>query len=242
MMLMYYNSMDPQILAVRRKQVLYDEKWRKFLKRSWPFRYLPFVEFVLAAGSMATGNVKPDSDFDVIAAVKKGRIFTARFFAVAFFGVLGWRRRKLSHREAAADKICLNHFVTEDSYRLTPPYNSYWIELYRNLVPVFGEVSRLRKFWLTNKDWLGEIRDYRDDLRHRHREDSFFKKAGQSLLGGSFGNLLEQVLKRIQVSRIEKSLKSDPPGFKPRIRYSDDELEFHPDTKRIEEFINRPTA
>ncbi|MDZ4231209.1 MAG: hypothetical protein U1C52_00240, partial [Patescibacteria group bacterium] len=63
------------------KSDLYDRKWSKFLRKVKLFRFVPFVEFVLASGSLATGKVHEGSDFDVMVGVRPGRIFTARFFA-----------------------------------------------------------------------------------------------------------------------------------------------------------------
>src|SRR3989338_3476442 len=117
--------MNEEILPRRQQQVLHDKKWIKFLRRTWLFKHIPFVDFALAAGSMATGNVRPESDFDVIIGARAGRIFTARFFCVIAFGFFGWRRAKLNHKESAADKICLNHFVTEKSYQLSGSRNTY---------------------------------------------------------------------------------------------------------------------
>lgn len=214
--------------------MLYDKKWEKFLQRTWPFRHIPFVDFVLAAGSLAYGNVRQESDFDVIVAVKPGRIFTARLFCILAFGALGWRRKRLNHDEAAADKICLNHFITARTYRLSPPYNAYWQNLYFNLAPVFGGTQKLNEFWEANRDWLGSEKTYYDDLRHLHKTPSASKRFIEKIFSGSFGDALERFVKNIQVKRIEKSLKSDAPGYQPRIIYNDKELEFHPDTRRIE--------
>lgn len=226
--------MEREIIQKRQQQVLYDKKWLKFLRRTWLFRHTPFVDFVLAAGSMAMGNVKPESDFDVIVGVRAGRIFTARFFCVMAFGIFGWRRAKFSHKESAADKICLNHFVTEKSYRLSGPHNAYWQELYQSLVPLFGEPEKINKFFEANSDWLPKQKIYVDDLRHYYKSSSWTKKLREWILGGAFGDWVEKVLRRLQIARIEKSLKNDPPGYKPRIKYGDDELEFHPDTYRIQ--------
>lgn len=225
--------MEKDIIAKRQQQVLHDKKWIRFLRRTWLFRWIPFVEFSLAAGSMATGKVSPGSDFDVIVGARSGRIFTARFFSVIAFGFFGWRRTKLDHKESATDKVCLNHFVTEKSYRLAPPHNSYWKDLYANLVPVFGDTGKIREFFDANKDWLDEARLYGDDLRHAHRADSRAKKFWERLLGGRFGEWVEKNLRAIQIARIERGLGTDS-GYKPRIIYTDDELEFHPDTSRIE--------
>ncbi|MDP2695708.1 MAG: hypothetical protein Q8O87_00455 [bacterium] len=225
--------MKEVVLELRQQQVLYDKKWLKLLKRTWVFRHLPFVEFVLAAGSLATGNVNSNSDFDVIINARYGRIFTARAFAVLLLGLLGWRRRKLSHKEAAADKICLNHFVTDKSLGLAPPYNAYWKNLYKNLIPVYGDQKSVQIFWDANEPWLGEAVLYKNDLRHKYTgSSSLVKRALESLLRGSLGNGFENILKTIQINKIEMGLKLDTPGYMPRIIYSDAELEFHPDTYR----------
>ena len=214
--------------------MLYDEKWIKFRRQTWPFRFIPFVELALAAGSMAIGNVSPKSDFDVIVAAKTGRIFTARASAILVFGLLGWRRKKLSHKEDAADLICLNHFVTERSFRLSGPHDRYWQTLYKNLVPVYGNIDRINQFFTANADWSG-AGVFHDDLRlrHSHRHKSLPKFFLEKFLSGWFGNRLESFLKIIQIRRIERGLANDPPGYQPRIIYNDDELEFHPDTARI---------
>lgn len=235
------RACPPKPLHERRRWVLYDQKWQKFLRRAWVFRQIPFVGFVLAAGSMATGNVNVDSDFDVIVGVREGRIFTARFLLAAFLGVLGWRRKKLSHHEAARDKICLNHFVTRKAYRLSPPHNAYWKSLYQNLVPVYGSEEAIREFFSANKDWLVGNFGYREDLRHLYQKPSAFRQVVEFALRGGLGDKAELILKKIQIVKIEKSLRGDPAGYKPRIKYGSDELEFHPDTKRIEEFKKMPS-
>lgn len=215
--------------------VLYDQKWIKFLRRTWLFRFIPFADFALAAGSMALGNVNPDSDFDVIVGARAGRIFTARFFCVLAFSLLGWRRKKMHNSTGEArDKICLNHFVTPAAFRLSPPHNAYWKNLYWNLVPVFGSVEAVRAFWNANREWLGEKVVYQDDLRHQHKTSSRLKIFLERFLDYLGGDRLEKFLKKIQVEKIEKSLEADQPGHKPRIIYNDNELEFHQDTARIE--------
>ena len=183
---------------------------------------------------MATGSVKPESDFDVIIGARAGRIFTARFFCVIAFGFFGWRRAKLNHKESATDKICLNHFVTEKSYQLSGSRNAYWEELYSNLVPLYGDSEKINKFFEANNGWLKRPKFYSDDLRHLYKKSSWTRKVREWILGGAFGDLVEKILRRIQIAKIERSLKKDPPGYNPRIIYGDDELEFHPDTRRIE--------
>jgi len=127
------------------KSELYELKWKKFLKRVRPFRFVPFVEFVLAAGSLATGKVHEGSDFDVMVGVRQGRIFTARFFSVVIFELFGYRRKGTDHKGNVSDKICLNHFITESAYKLRPPYEGTWVELYQSLVPVMGDEEKIKE-------------------------------------------------------------------------------------------------
>ncbi|MDO8495662.1 MAG: hypothetical protein Q7S32_04100 [bacterium] len=218
---------------------LAESKWRKFLKRVRLFRFVPFVDFVLASGSLATGKLHEKSDFDVIVGVRRGRIFTARFFGVSFSQVMGWRRSKLDGKGEVSDKICLNHFITPKSYRLSPPHNEYWDRLYQNLVPVLGNENKIRDFFRAN-DWMESQRIYRRDSRYIHRTSTLTKKFLEWILGGIFGNKIEGILKENQIKRIESGLPHTL-GRKPRFIYNDSELEFHPDTARIEEMMKRST-
>jgi len=236
--------MGQGLMVKRQQQVLHDKKWIKFLKRTWLFRHLPFMDFALAAGSLATGEVSLNSDFDVIIGARYGRIFTARFFAAAAFGLFGWRRKKAHSYEntktyeSAKDKICLSHFVTEKSYRLAPPHNAYWENLYRNLVPVYGWPEKINEFFIINADWIGDQRNFIDDLRLKYRKSAWQKRFLEKLLNGKIGDKLEAFLREIQIKRIESGLRAES-GYKPRIIYSNEELEFHPDTTRIEQMIKK---
>lgn len=216
---------------------LSDKKWRKFLSRVWLFKFVPFVDFVLAAGSLATGGMNQNSDFDVIVGVRQGRIFTVRMFCFIGFGMFGlWAR----HPDKSKDRLCFNHFVTPRAYRLSPPHNAYWQNLYANLVPVYGKPALIQRFFRANKDWMKEPRLYQLDARHLYKKSNWIKRTREWLLSGFFGDWLEKKLKKIQIKKIEAGLIHKTNTYAPRIIVSDDELEFHPDTKRIE--LYRDTA
>ena len=238
--------MANQALMTSKPFDLAQGKWRKFLRRVRLFRFVPFTDFVLASGSLATGKLHEKSDFDLIVGVRQGRIFTARFFAVIFFGFFGWRRSKLDHKEDSSDKICLNHFITPRSYRLSPPHNAYWNHLYQNLVSVSGNEESISIFFKAN-EWMNPPRIYptspsglrgasKRDSRYLDKGHSLLKKFLERVLGGRFGDEIEKILKQDQVKRIESGLPHSL-GHKPRFIYNDDELEFHPDTRRIEELL-----
>ena len=215
------------------KSELYELKWKKFLKRVRLFRLVPFVEFVLAAGSLATGKVHEGSDFDVMVGVRQGRIFTARFFSVAIFELFGYRRKGTDHKGNVSDKICLNHFVTERAYKLRPPYGGTWMELYQSLVPVMGNEEKIERFFEVN-DWMDPKRVYRRDARYIKINSSPIKELLEWIFRGRMGDGLEKVFKRKQIARIETGLPKAL-GHKGRVFWSDDELEFHPDRSKFEE-------
>src|SRR3989344_7208572 len=233
---------------------VFNQKWQKFLSRVWLFKFIPFVDFVLAAGSLATGNRHENSDFDVIVGVRQGRIFTARAFCILAFGFFGWRRRgvhkSISYANAQVDKLnesdlktyklknlqtkdrfCFNHFVTPAAYRLSEPHNDYWKKLYSSLAPVYGEPAAVQKFFDANAGWAGSRKADIQDNRYLYKKIGLIARFREKILSGALGDWLEQKIKAIQIQRIEKSLKTDS-GYKPRIIYSDNELEFHPNTSR----------
>jgi predicted nucleotidyltransferase len=211
---------------------LYQKKWKKLLKSAKGFSYIPFVNFVLVAGSMATGEINEDSDFDVIIGVGKGRIFTVRQLTAGYFRFFRKARKNNDNKNQAKDKFCLNHFVTSDRYKLDPPYNDYWIYLYKRLIPIFGKKEYIENFFKKN-NWIGDVSINFDYLLEK---DNIVKKILEKILKGKFGNFIEKIFKKYQLRKIEKSIKKSK-GYKPQIRINDNELRFHMDTKRIEKWI-----
>ncbi len=235
--------------AERSRQVIYDQKWRLLTQRARLFRFIPFIEGALGAGSLAVGNVQASSDLDVLVLARAGRIFTARFFSVLAFSILGWRRSKLDHHISAVDKICLNHFITPAAYRFALPQHEYWRALYQGLTPVYGSEPTIAAFFAANKDWTGTV-FWQGDSRHVHQDSATSKRLCERLLSGRLGSWFERVIKKIQVSRIEHGLrhqrdqhrtiifaaesKGESQELPPLIRYTDTELEFHPEPAVIE--------
>ncbi|MBU6141693.1 nucleotidyltransferase domain-containing protein [Patescibacteria group bacterium] len=230
-----------------------DKKWKKLLRYVRLFRLVPFVDFVLVAGSMATGEPREDSDFDVIVGVRTGRIFTARMGCFVIFASLGlWARhpsqgsRHSATRLAAAapaaagqtkDRFCFNHFVTPASYRLSPPHNTYWQHLYRSLVPVFGDPRAIQAFYDANAGWLNEKRSFAPDARFASARTYAIVRMKGWVLSGWYGDIMERFLKKIQLSHMARATSARD-TYEPRLVISDAELEFHPHTKRIKEYVD----
>lgn len=120
-------------------KVFYDQKRIKALRRSRLFNFVPFVEKVYLAGSLAIGNVHENSDFDVIVVTRPGRLYTARFFCLLFFGLMGWRRTLKNPKNG----FCFNHFQISPIDSTGPAEvfgevgaKNYAERLYQNLIEV----------------------------------------------------------------------------------------------------------
>lgn len=216
-----------------------DLKWNKLLRRARLFNFIPFIEIIFVAGSMAMGSASEDSDFDFIIGVKTGRIFTARFFCFFFFGILGWRRKRGAEGKDVKDKFCFNHFVASEKYTLSAPYDRYCQKLFASLVPIYGDEEKIQKFYDANESWTGPVRNSLPKRSFEPRLRAGVVSNGMEwLLSGKLGNFLEKWLKKIQIKKIEKSLKTEN-LHKPRIIFNDSELEFHSRPKRKEEYTNK---
>ena len=211
---------------------LWGNKFTIFKKRSRLFKYIPFVDFVLLAGSMATGRVHEKSDFDVILGVRRGRVFTSWFLCALFFEIFGWREKP---GRDTSNKFGMSHFAAPDGYKLTGPYDAYWQNLYRNLIPVMGDEKRITEFFDAN-DWLSPKRVYERDVRYVGSASTFLEKCFEVVLGGWFGDFVEKILKKWLIKKIKNSKKL---GYKPRVVWSDEKLELYRDTRRIEEMIKK---
>lgn len=209
---------------------LFDRKWKVFEKRVKLFRFVPFVEFVLLAGSMATGRVHEKSDFDVIVGTRQLRVFTTWFLSSLALQLRGWREHPGVNK---SNRIALTHFATPKGYTLSPPHDPYWKDLYRKLIPVAGNEEHMEQFFAAN-GWLNPPRVYERHKKYMNLKKSWIKRCLEFTLGGRPGNFIEKVLRKWLVKRLENSEKL---GYRPRLVYSDDKLEIYRDTRRIEEMI-----
>lgn len=219
-------------------RVVYDQKWQILLRRATLFRYVPFVDCVIVAGSMALGSVKIDSDFDVIVGCRSGRIFTARFFCIALFSLFGSRRSQSMSRNLSSNRFCFNHFVTPERYQLSGPYNSYWQELYRALIPLYGHRDALLSFYESNHSW-SECHFPIHEKRHLPCQPSYCTILCERVLLHCVGDYIEAIMGWAERKKIRRSfIRGSSFFYKPRFVVSDQELEFHMNTRRIETIIH----
>ena len=66
-------------LRIEREKIA-AQKWKKFLRIAKWFQAVPYLRAIFASGSLAMNNTDHESDFDVLAVAKSGRLYTWRIF------------------------------------------------------------------------------------------------------------------------------------------------------------------
>jgi hypothetical protein len=123
--------------------------------------------------------------------------------------------------------------------------------LYARLVPLYGSAASMQAFFDANEEWLGQQRVEINDLRYQGSAHSSLRRFLQHALQGKVGDFFEALVRRYQVARIEKGLRTkvqrtprlitilgegeaEKIALPPLIVYNDNELEFHPDPAIVE--------
>jgi len=188
------------------KFLVYDLKWKELLSLAKYFAYFPFIEFVIVSGSMATGNIKKHSDFDLLISTEKNRLYLTRYFLLFFFGLLG-KRRLDDNKKSSPNKFCFNHFITKSRFKLTP-FDNYGPIIYKNLIPVYGNENKIKDFFKANIKYNPNPSYNILDLRYKFKEKKIIAKILEKILSGKIGNFLEKISFQIAKKRLEKYIKA----------------------------------
>ena len=211
----------------KRRELISKENFKKLAKIAKKINRAPFLKGIFVSGSLAILNSTENSDIDLLVVAKKGRIFTVRFFLTILLDLMGERRKP--GREA--QKICLNHYLTEDSLEVRYPslYNAY---TYLHLLPILNRDNVFERFRKANewmKDYIifvGLTRQPPFEIEKSSKLAMFLEKK----LSGSFGDFLEKKLKEIQIKRKEKKYPSPFKKSEGRVILEDNLIELHPDS------------
>ncbi len=223
----YYFFLDREYLVPLRKkrETIAEEKWRKTMRAVRWLSIVPFVQVIFASGSLALRNTNELSDLDILLIVRHGRIWLTRFLVNAMLSILRVRRK---HEDAVApDKVCPNHFVTDESLRIDFQ-NMYTAQLYANLVPLMITDKDLpQKFQIAN-EWVFKYLHHWQMPESPKENKNIIRKIGEFLLDGRVGDFFENRARAYQKKRIlGRNVHVAPGGH---LRYTDQELAFHSDT------------
>lgn len=161
---------------------------------------LPFVRMVALTGSLAVLNVSKNADFDYLLVTAKGRVWTARAFAL----VLNRFARLFGHT------LCPNLILSESALAW-PLHDLYSARELCQMLPITG-VEVYQRLLAANP-WAEEFlpNAYLEcgSLRPQVRRQGIaLQSFGEFLLGGELGDRLEQWEMTRKIARF-----SQQPGF-----------------------------
>lgn len=230
----YFLKNRPGIVAARlQHHRLAQEKSQILYRVTRLLAWVPFVKMIAISGSLALANAKPSSDLDVLLVVRAGRIWMARFLLIGLTQVTGRRRKHWD--QAASDKVCLNHYVTDTALTIAPEIrNEYTAVLYAHLRPLYG-MDTLREFHAANAGWMKRFAMYDSNqllpplpaVPYRRLREKV-KRQLEGWLREPPATWVERRLESLQRATIMRHTRPDDGG---RVVVSNHELAFHPHSK-----------
>lgn len=238
---------EPYVRARLARHKVAQRKWKIARGAAWLVARLPLVRMIGVTGSLALSNTQPDSDIDLLLVVRRGRIWTARLLLLLAAQLMG-RRRTYDDRRAP-DKLCLNHFITDDALAMAQSLRSvYTAVLYEHLVPLFG-LRVYRRWRAVNAVWTRRWLAYPPAPAVAPRQLVCVGPVGRSVrrwVAGWLleppGDLLERLAERWQRRAMERHAARggaevgiwsgpQPATGWGRVVLSATELAFHPDSQ-----------
>jgi hypothetical protein len=143
------------------------------------FAAIPFVRMVALTGALAVRNPATlEDDFDYMLVTSKGRVWTARLFAVIVVRLV-----RLLGRE-----LCPN-YVLADNQLLQARQDTFIAHEIAQMQPIYG--ADLYRLMLQENAWAKAYLPNLDAYEDRHEAALPLKKALEWLFGGWLGNRLE---------------------------------------------------
>lgn len=219
----YRNMLKKQKLNVK-TSIAKIQKIHKFIELISAF---PQIGLVGLSGSVSMLNAQDHDDIDLFIISVEKRIWTARFLCNVSAWLLGLKRSRKAR--LASNKVCLNLFFSQSTMQIEKKRRSaYMAHEALQMVPIMDVNHTYRSFLVAN-DWiLNFFPNVLLDLYfpYQMKYIQSISKIRRNFSAGIIGDVLEKVLKLIQLSYMSK-----PSGEE---RISHGQLWFHPrDYSRI---------
>ena len=183
---------------------------REYLRRAKlaakVLRFVPFLRMAGLNGSLVRGEENVSSDIDFLIIAKRGRLYTARFFAIILVHLTGYRR----YADKVAGRICLNCYLSDDNPDISPK-NSKSRQKVANsnkyLIPLVGCRFQTERFFKANR-WFVKYKVSGEKYSKELRETEFanypllFIRLIDWFFESSIGDFIEKWLMKYQQKRI----------------------------------------
>lgn len=204
-------------------------KWWRARLAAAVLGWIPFIELVTIANTLADRTASKESDIDVFIVVRHGRLFIVRTLSVVYLQLAGLRR----HGKKINNRVCLTFYVTDRSRDLSEiafkPYDIYLAYWVAGLTPLLAKPKAMQRLLKANA-WAGELVPGFAAKRPPAATPSWAGRFGELLLGNPLGDFLERACSRFWLKRIDTTPRPDDPDV--RIVANDSMLKFHEKERR----------
>lgn len=181
--------------------------------------HCPGVKAIFLSGSLAQNKATKNSDIDFFIITQKNKIWTARFWVFIILKLT----HQIANEKNHAQKICPNHFITEDNLEIKEK-DTYAANLFAHNIPLYDPENIFEEFKTQNKDWIKNFKK-----TFQYEKNTSTKKKQEKTINKQEKKIGEKFLEKIQTRKIKKN-----PHYKrenAKIILSDTELRFHPSPK-----------
>jgi hypothetical protein len=210
----YSIKVKSQKSKVKSFELKYKNSEKKIKKIQTYIKILSFflqIQLVGLSGTVGMMNANKNDDIDLFIITAPDRLWTGRFIAILFAQLLGLRRKR--GKKKARDKVCLNLFF-DGKALMVPDFKKtgYVAREILQMKPIINKNSIYEKFlqanlWIKrffpNNQINSKVKCQKSKLQFKNQN---IKKIHNSyfLLLNSFGNLVENILKRLQLISIKR--------------------------------------
>lgn len=202
--------------------------WRARLAAS-VLGWIPFVELVTVANTLADRTASRESDIDVFIVARSGRLFTVRTLSVLLLQLAGLRR----HGRKINNRVCLTFYVTTAHLDLSDiafaPYDIYLAYWVAGLTPLLEASGAMPKLLKANA-WAGRLVPEYAARRADAAQPSWAARLSGRLLSTPAGDLLERAGAKFWLKRIDTTPRPEEPDV--QIVATDSMLKFHEKERR----------
>ncbi|MBI4215202.1 MAG: hypothetical protein HY602_00565 [Parcubacteria group bacterium] len=234
----YFLTGRERVASLRLKK--YKIAYEKYKIAKWVAGWLsrfPFIRLLAVCNTLAYSNAEDRSDIDFFIIAHSRRIWTSRFLCVLALAVFGMRPKP----ENKSDKICLSFWVSRDNLNLLPiakdPYDIYLYYWIARLAPLYDAGGVYEEFLKANQWVRGYIPDflpYQPIDQRRLDRSSWAKRFCEWALNGMAGEMIERLLKAVQLRRMNDKIKAQSRLNNKDVVVTDQMLKFHVGDRREE--------